>query len=158
MYTGYCTKADGICASTNYFFGLTEVTGDVIRNIDLPITPLAPHTASASAGVCVFLCFTVNGDISINEYWIIFRVDWNTSTAICKSKNRLNCFNGRISQKCLTVNSQWKSKFNAAAHTHSDYCWLSPEVQTQRAPPSSLLNDINISLWIKIHQSHYCPY
>lgn len=54
-----------------------------------------------------------------------------------------------------------KNKLTAAAHTHSDYCWLSPEVQTQKAllsPP--LLSDIinnNISLCMKIHQSQYCP-
>lgn len=33
---------------------LTEVIGDVVRNVDLPISPLAPHAASAGAGVGIF--------------------------------------------------------------------------------------------------------
>lgn len=57
------------------FLTLTEVIGDVIRNVDLPISPLAPHAASAGAGVCISLCFAVDDDVSINQDWIILGED-----------------------------------------------------------------------------------
>lgn len=54
---------------------LTEVTGDVIRNVDLPISVFAPHAASAGAGVSVFLSLAVNGDVSSGQDGIILGTD-----------------------------------------------------------------------------------
>lgn len=53
-----CVSLQDLCET------LTEVTGDIIWDVDLPISPLPPHAASAGARVCIFLCLTVNGDVS----------------------------------------------------------------------------------------------
>lgn len=54
---------------------LTEVTGDVIRNVDLPISKLAPHAASAGAGVGVLLGLAVDGDVSSGQDGLILGTD-----------------------------------------------------------------------------------
>lgn len=54
---------------------LTEVIGDVIRNVDLPVGPLAPHAALAGAGVSVLLSLVVNGDVSTSQDGIIVGMD-----------------------------------------------------------------------------------
>ncbi len=143
----YCIKTEHTWA-LQASLTLTEVIGDVIRNVDLPISPLAPHAALAGAGVCVFLGLTVDGDVSSGQDGIIDGADWNTS------------------YRNLNTRGTATNRRTAAAHTHSDYCWLSPEVQRQKAPLSSplqcpLLSDINksiISLCIKIHQSQHCAH
>lgn len=45
---------------------LTEVVGDVIRDVDLPIIPLAPLAASAGARVGVPLSLAVNGNVTFS--------------------------------------------------------------------------------------------
>lgn len=54
---------------------LTEVVGDVIRDVDVPIGPFAPHAAVAGAGVSVFLCISVDGDVSLDQDGLIIRTD-----------------------------------------------------------------------------------
>ena len=54
---------------------LTEVVGDVIRNVDLPISKLAPHAASAGAGVGVPFGLAVDGDVSSSQDGFILGTD-----------------------------------------------------------------------------------
>lgn len=74
--TTLCIKhANLLYKGRAYLSTLTEVIGDVIRNVDFPISPLAPLAALAGAGVCVFLGRAVNGDVSFNQVGIISRTD-----------------------------------------------------------------------------------
>lgn len=54
---------------------LTEVVGDVIRNVDLPVGGLAPLAASAGARVGVFLGLAVDGDISSGQNGVTVGTD-----------------------------------------------------------------------------------
>ena len=54
---------------------LTEVVGEVIRNVDLPVSELAPLAASAGAGVGVSLGLAVNGDVSSDQDGVIGGAD-----------------------------------------------------------------------------------
>lgn len=51
------------------------MVGDVIRNVDLPITGLAPLAALAGAGVGVSLCLRVDGDVSFGQNGLIIVTD-----------------------------------------------------------------------------------
>lgn len=51
------------------------MTGDVIRNVDLPISILPPLAALAGAGVGVSLCLAVDGDVSFYQDGIIAGTD-----------------------------------------------------------------------------------
>lgn len=54
---------------------LTEVTGDVVRDVNLPICRLAPLAASGGAGVGISLRLAVDGDVSSNQDGTIVRAD-----------------------------------------------------------------------------------
>lgn len=54
---------------------LTEVVGEVIRNVDLPVSEFAPLAASAGAGVGVFLGLAVDGDVSSGQDGVIGGAD-----------------------------------------------------------------------------------
>lgn len=62
------------CIVANCFFmvKLTEVTGNVIRNIDFPISRLPPLAARAGARVGILLCFIINDNVSFNQVGILF--------------------------------------------------------------------------------------
>lgn len=57
------------------YLTLTEVIGDVIRNVDLPITRLAPLAALAGAGVGVSLCLAVDSNVSFGQDGLIIVTD-----------------------------------------------------------------------------------
>ena len=59
----------GLCVT------LTEVIGDVVRDVHLPICELAPLAASAGAGVGVSLGLCVDGDVSFSQDGIIGGTD-----------------------------------------------------------------------------------
>lgn len=54
---------------------LTKVAGDVVRNVDISVGPLAPLAASAGAGVGVLLGLVAHSDVSLNQDGIIAGAD-----------------------------------------------------------------------------------
>lgn len=54
---------------------LTEVTGDVIRNVDLSVSVFAPLAATAGAGVGVSLGLAVDDDVSLSQDGTIIGTD-----------------------------------------------------------------------------------
>lgn len=49
--------------------------GDVIRNVDLPVSILSPLAATTGAGVGVSLCLAVDGNVSFNQDGIVAGTD-----------------------------------------------------------------------------------
>lgn len=112
---------------------LTEVVGNVIRDVDVPIGPFAPHAAVAGAGISVFLCIRVDGDVSLDQDGLIIRTDWNKPHRHLHTPGQLSETNIRAESGLLEMSH--------VAQTHPGYGWLAPRVQTQKGP---LLRDKNV--------------
>lgn len=61
---------------------LTELTGDVVRDVHLPIAPLSPQTARGGAGVCVSVSTWLDSDVSSDQGGLIQVRDCSTNTGV----------------------------------------------------------------------------
>lgn len=55
------------------------MAGDVVRDVDLSVGPLAPLAATAGAGVGVPLGLVAEGDVSLDQFGAVVGADWNTA-------------------------------------------------------------------------------
>lgn len=59
---------------------LTELIGNVVRDVHLPVAPLSPHTARGGAGVGVSVRTWLDGDVSSDQDRLIQVRDCSTNT------------------------------------------------------------------------------
>lgn len=107
---------------------LTEVVGDVVRDVDLPVAPLAPQAPSRGAGISVPVSLRLDGDVTSDQDGLVQVRGCKTNTdvrvGLKKNLNHLFC-------RCEGQSGVVEVRRSTA---HCGLHWLSAAVHQQKAP------------------------